>query len=105
MAPKKSTERQGNEGSLRRLGRKLVPRGDRAVVATSAHSSGRRRSLSRLDLARLGRWPCCGGWFPGVHRGRCMIDVQDIMDPHMALRTWASVRVLEAGESIRQGEE
>jgi hypothetical protein len=34
-----------------------------------------------------------------------MIDVQDIMDPHMALRTWASVRVLEAGESIRQGEE
>ena len=37
--------------------------------------------ITRRQLALAGRWPCCGGWYPGIHRGVCRVVVSEIQTP------------------------
>jgi hypothetical protein len=46
------------------------------------------KSKSRLWLAQGGRWPCCGGWYPGVHRNGCRCHIADVLTPTEALQKW-----------------
>ena len=39
------------------------------------------KEITRLDLARMGRWPGCGAPFLGVHRGTCNVSVTQIKMP------------------------
>jgi hypothetical protein len=47
------------------------------------------KSKTRLWLAESNRWPCCGGWYPGVHRNQCMVDVKNVKTPSEFLREFS----------------